>query len=52
MILAVGAADIVGGMFHLLSHAFFKSLLFLSAGCVIQASMKNTASLKWATCTA
>ena len=37
MILAVGAADIVGGMFHLLSHAFFKSLLFLSAGCVIQA---------------
>ena len=37
MILAVGAGDIVGGMFHLLSHAFFKSLLFLSAGCVIQA---------------
>ena len=37
MILAVGAADIVGGMFHLLSHAFFKSLLFLAAGCVIQA---------------
>ena len=37
MILAVGAADIVGGMFHLLSHACFKSLLFLSAGCVIQA---------------
>lgn len=37
MILAVGAADIVGGMFHLLSHAFFKSLLFMTAGCVIQA---------------
>ncbi len=37
MILAVGAADIVGGMFHLLSHAFFKALLFLAAGCVIQA---------------
>jgi NADH-quinone oxidoreductase subunit L len=37
MILAVGAGDIVGGMFHLLSHAFFKSLLFLVAGCVIQA---------------
>jgi NADH-quinone oxidoreductase subunit L len=37
MILAVGAGDIVGGMFHLLSHAFFKSLLFLAAGCVIQA---------------
>ena len=37
MFLAVGAGDIIGGMFHLLSHAFFKSLLFLSAGCVIQA---------------
>jgi NADH-quinone oxidoreductase subunit L len=37
MILAVGAGDIVGGMFHLLSHAFFKSLLFLGAGCMIQA---------------
>jgi NADH-quinone oxidoreductase subunit L len=37
MFLGVGAGDIIGGMFHLLSHAFFKSLLFLSAGCVIQA---------------
>ncbi len=37
MILAVGAGDIIGGMFHLLSHAFFKALLFLGAGCVIQA---------------
>ncbi|MCB2227941.1 MAG: NADH-quinone oxidoreductase subunit L [Desulfarculaceae bacterium] len=37
MFLAVGAADIVSGMFHLLSHAFFKSLLFLAAGCVIKA---------------
>ena len=37
MVLAVGAADIIGGMFHLLSHAFFKSLLFLGAGYIIQA---------------
>jgi NADH-quinone oxidoreductase subunit L len=37
MILAVGAGDIIGGMFHLLSHAFFKALLFMAAGCVIQA---------------
>jgi NADH-quinone oxidoreductase subunit L len=37
MILAVGAGDIIGGMFHLLSHAFFKALLFLGAGCIIQA---------------
>jgi NADH-quinone oxidoreductase subunit L len=37
MFLAVGAGDIVGGTFHLVSHAFFKALLFLAAGCVIQA---------------
>jgi NADH-quinone oxidoreductase subunit L len=37
MILAVGADDIVGGLYHLLSHAFFKSLLFMTAGCIIQA---------------
>jgi len=36
MFLGVGAGDITGGMFHLLSHAFFKALLFLAAGCVIQ----------------
>jgi NADH-quinone oxidoreductase subunit L len=37
MFLGVGVGDIIGGMFHLLSHAFFKALLFLAAGCVIQA---------------
>ena len=37
MFLGVGAGDITGGMYHLLSHAFFKALLFLGAGCVIQA---------------
>ncbi|MGD0624969.1 MAG: NADH-quinone oxidoreductase subunit L [Thermodesulfobacteriota bacterium] len=37
MFLGVGAGDLIGGMFHLLSHAFFKALLFLAAGCVIQA---------------
>jgi NADH-quinone oxidoreductase subunit L len=37
MFMAVGAGDVTGGMYHLLSHAFFKALLFLGAGCVIQA---------------
>ncbi len=46
MFLAVGAGDIVGGMFHLLSHAFFKSLLFLGAGCVIQALAEEHDILK------
>jgi len=36
MLLALGCGDLTGSMFHLLSHAFFKSLLFLGAGCLIQ----------------
>ncbi|GFK92454.1 NADH-quinone oxidoreductase subunit L [Fundidesulfovibrio magnetotacticus] len=36
MLLALGAGDVTGSMFHLLAHAFFKALLFLAAGCVIQ----------------
>lgn len=37
MILAVGAAAYVAGLFHLMTHAFFKALLFLGAGSVIHA---------------
>ncbi|MFP4347816.1 MAG: NADH-quinone oxidoreductase subunit L [Thermodesulfobacteriota bacterium] len=36
MVLGVGAKDPTGGLFHLLSQAFFKALLFLAAGCIIQ----------------
>jgi len=32
---AVGMGAFVAGMFHLITHAFFKALLFLSAGSVI-----------------
>ncbi len=35
MVYAVGIGAITASQFHLLSHAFFKSLLFLSAGAVI-----------------
>ncbi len=35
MFLAVGATAYVAGMFHLMTHAFFKALLFLGAGSVI-----------------
>lgn len=35
MFMAVGAAAYVAGVFHLLTHAFFKALLFLGAGAVI-----------------
>lgn len=37
MFLAVGAASTVGGVFHLFTHAFFKALLFLTAGSVMHA---------------
>ena len=35
MFMAVGAGTVTGAMFHLLTHAFFKALLFMAAGCVI-----------------
>lgn len=36
MVAAVGMGAYVAGMFHLVMHAFFKALLFLSSGSVIQ----------------
>jgi len=35
MFLAVGVGAFSAGIFHLMTHAFFKALLFLGAGCVI-----------------
>ena len=37
MFLAVGIGAYATGMFHLLTHAFFKALLFMAAGIVIHA---------------
>jgi NADH-quinone oxidoreductase subunit L len=45
MFLAIGAGDYVDGLFHMLTHAFFKALLFLSAGAVIHA-MANRQDMK------
>ncbi len=36
MVAAVGMGAYVAGIFHLVTHAFFKALLFLSSGSVIQ----------------
>ena len=37
MVAAMGTGNVNGAMFHLLTHAFFKAGLFLSAGAVIHA---------------
>src|SRR3954447_15573192 len=37
MFLAVGIGTYANGMFHLMTHAFFKALLFMAAGVVIHA---------------
>jgi len=37
MATALGASAYSAGMFHLMTHAFFKALLFLAAGSVIMA---------------
>lgn len=37
MMFALGSAGYVAGTFHLMTHAFFKALLFLGAGAVIYA---------------
>ncbi len=37
MFLALGVGSYTGAIFHLMTHAFFKALLFLSAGIVIDA---------------
>jgi NADH-quinone oxidoreductase subunit L len=41
MMLALGVGGWLAGMFHLLTHAFFKSLLFLCSGSVIHAVHSN-----------
>lgn len=41
MMMALGVGSLTAGMFHLSTHAFFKSLLFLCAGSVIHAVHSN-----------
>jgi len=41
MVAALGAGSVLGGFFHLTTHAFFKALLFLAAGSAIHAVHSN-----------
>jgi NADH-quinone oxidoreductase subunit L len=41
MIMAVSSAAYVAGLFHLMTHAFFKALLFMAAGSLISAMAGN-----------
>jgi len=44
MVMAIGLGSMTAGIFHLMTHAFFKALLFLGAGSVIHAS--NTQDIR------
>ena len=46
MVAAVGCGGVVAGMFHMVTHAFFKSCLFLSAGSVIHGCHHNQ-DMRW-----
>jgi len=42
MVAALGTGSMLGGYFHLTTHAFFKALLFLGAGAAIHAVHSNS----------
>ena len=48
MMVALGTGGVAAAMFHLIAHAFFKALLFLSAGSVIHGCHGSRTSAKWA----
>ena len=47
MFLALGVGAWTAAIFHFMTHAFFKALLFLSAGVIIQALDTSTISSGW-----
>src|SRR6202022_2034250 len=47
MFLALGVGAFSAGIFHLMTHAFFKALLFLAAGSVIHAMGGLSRKIRW-----
>ena len=50
MAVGLGASAYAASMFHLVTHAFFKALLFLAAGSVIIAMHHEQDMRRWAAC--
>jgi NADH:ubiquinone oxidoreductase subunit K len=50
MTVALGASAYAAAVFHLMTHAFFKALLFLAAGSVIIAMHHEQDIRRWAAC--
>ncbi len=50
MTVALGASAYSVAVFHLMTHAFFKALLFLGAGSVIMACTTTRTSATWVVC--
>lgn len=50
MFLALGVQAWDAAIFHLMTHAFFKALLFLSSGSVIWLATTSKTSSRWAAC--
>ena len=50
MVCAAGVGAYGAAMFHLVTHAFFKALLFLGAGSVMHATTASSTSAGWVAC--
>ena len=50
MFLATGVGAFSAAAFHLMTHAFFKALLFLGSGSVIHAMTRSRTCAAWAAC--
>ena len=48
MMAGLGMGGVAVGMFHLITHAFFKALLFMGAGSVIHGATKSRTFAAWA----